>query len=77
MYITEEKQTKKISYRSASDPMYPIPYRVVEKRTENTDLITLVLEPAGQEAIEPLLPGQFNMLYLFGIGEIQIGRAHV
>lgn len=72
MYITEEKQTKKISYRSASDPMYPIPYRVVEKRTENTDLITLVLEPAGQEAIEPLLPGQFNMLYLFGIGEIPI-----
>ena len=52
-------------------PMVPRPWRVVRVRRETPDTKTLELEPA-----EPLnfafRPGQFNMLYVFGVGEVPI-----
>ncbi|MEQ9300074.1 MAG: FAD/NAD(P)-binding protein [Cyclobacteriaceae bacterium] len=50
----------------------PIPYRISAKRLENDNLFTLQLDPAGDMTIDPIAPGQFNMLYSFGIGEIPI-----
>jgi NAD(P)H-flavin reductase len=54
--------------------MTPLPYRVVRKRRENHDNWTLELE-AGGEAIEPIGPGQFDMLYAFGVGEVPISTS--
>jgi len=54
--------------------MTPLPYRVVRKRRENHDNWTLELEPVG-EGIEPIAPGQFTMLYAFGIGEVPISTS--
>jgi NAD(P)H-flavin reductase len=54
--------------------MTPLPYRVVRKRRENHDNWTLELEPL-EEAIEPIAPGQFTMLYAFGVGEVPISTS--
>ncbi len=52
--------------------MLPKIYRVKQTRKETHDTFTLELEPAGGG--EPLVfaPGQFNMLYAFGVGECAI-----
>jgi NAD(P)H-flavin reductase len=52
-------------------PMVPVPYRVVERRPETHDSVTLRLEPVGS-ALAPFRPGQFTMLYGRGVGEIAI-----
>jgi len=59
---------------AARGSMVPLPYRVVRKQRENHDNWTLVLEPVD-EAIEPIAPGQFTMLYAFGIGEVPISTS--
>jgi NAD(P)H-flavin reductase len=56
------------------DPMLPLPYRVTEARAEAPDIVTLTLEPRGA-ALPRARPGQFNMLYAFGIGEAAISLA--
>lgn len=59
--------------RPASDiPMLPRPYRVVRVRRELPDVSTLWIEPADGAAQPPYIPGQFNMLYAFGVGEAAI-----
>lgn len=49
----------------------PLSYRVVDRRDETHDTVTLVLEPA-RDALRPFAPGQFAMLYAFGVGEIPV-----
>ena len=51
--------------------MIPLPYRVVSRRVETTDTVTLGLAPAGA-GLGEWLPGQFTMVYAFGAGEIPI-----
>ncbi|MFD0899218.1 hypothetical protein ACFQ11_02335 [Actinomadura sediminis] len=51
--------------------MTPVPYRVADRRDETADTVTLVLEPAGAPIPEPA-PGQFTMMYAFGVGEVPI-----
>ena len=53
-------------------PMTPIPLEVIGKRRETYD--TLTLELAAPEGFVSR-PGQFNMLYPFGIGESAISAA--
>jgi NAD(P)H-flavin reductase len=53
------------------DTMLPVPYRVTSRRVETHDAVTLRLEPVG-EALPPFRPGQFTMLYGYGVGEIAI-----
>jgi NAD(P)H-flavin reductase len=53
-------------------PMVPEPWRVRRVRRETQDTFTLELEPAGPRNEFRFLPGQFNMLYLFGVGEVPI-----
>jgi len=50
---------------------FPVQYRVSSRREETHDTVTLTLEPSGKP-IEPIRPGQFAMLYSFGVGEIPI-----
>lgn len=58
--------------RLAVDPMLPRPFRVASARRELRDTRTLRLEAAADGGGVPFSPGQFNMLYLFGVGEIPI-----
>ena len=55
-----------------ADPMIPEPFRVVQRRQETADTFTLVLERAQSDRPFQFQPGQFNMLYLFGVGEVPI-----
>jgi len=51
--------------------MTPGPFRVVERERDTVDTWTLRLEPL--EGPEPVVaPGQFMMVYAFGIGEVPI-----
>ncbi|AWI27456.1 FAD/NAD(P)-binding protein [Streptomyces tirandamycinicus] len=54
----------------------PLPYRVVDRRDETHDTVTLVLEPAG-EALGSFAPGQFAMLYAFGVGEVPVSVSRI
>jgi NAD(P)H-flavin reductase len=54
-----------------ADPMVPRPYRVQRVRRETRDVSTLWLEPM-EDAGKSSAPGQFNMLYAFGVGEVPI-----
>jgi NAD(P)H-flavin reductase len=54
------------------DPMLPQLYRVQRVRREIPDTFTLELEPEEGVEIPPFASGQFNMLYVFGVGEIPI-----
>jgi NAD(P)H-flavin reductase len=53
------------------EPMLPQPYRVERQRRETADTFTLELSPVQGET-PAFEAGQFNMLYVFGIGEVPI-----
>ena len=53
--------------------MTPEPYRVVSRAPETADTWTLLLEPLGAPIVPA--PGQFNMLYAFGVGEVPISTS--
>ncbi|WP_436643295.1 FAD/NAD(P)-binding protein [Microbaculum sp. FT89] len=60
-----------------SDPMIPRLFAVRARRDETEDTCTFDLEPRDLELLGGALPlafapGQFNMLYLFGLGEVAI-----
>ena len=57
------------------NPMVPVPCTVVRKRRELDTTVTLQLQPAGVDVPFGFLPGQFNMLYLFGVGESAISMS--
>jgi anaerobic sulfite reductase subunit B len=49
----------------------PARYRVAARSEETHDTVSLTLEPTGA-AIADVRPGQFTMLYAFGIGEVPV-----
>ncbi|HTY32133.1 FAD/NAD(P)-binding protein [Mycobacterium sp.] len=51
--------------------MAPVPYRVRSRVVETPDSATLCLEPVGV-ALRTPQPGEFMMLYAFGVGEAAI-----
>lgn len=55
----------------AADPFVPALYRVETVERELADVVTLTLAPVSG-ARPSFIPGQFNMLYAFGIGEAAI-----
>jgi NAD(P)H-flavin reductase len=56
----------------STDPMLPVPCRVVRVRRETRDTWTLDVAPEDGGAPLAGAPGQFNMLYVFGVGEVPI-----
>lgn len=58
----------------AGDPMVPRAWRVRRARREAKDIVTLELAPAKGEPPH-FAPGQFNMLYAFGVGEAPISMS--
>jgi NAD(P)H-flavin reductase len=57
--------------RRPTEPMRPHQYRIQRVRKETADTFTFDLAPVDG-AIPSFIPGQFNMLYLFGVGEVPI-----
>ena len=60
---------------TAAPPALPpqmTPVRVAGVVKETHDTFTLTLDPPGEEAAGRFLPGQFSMLYVFGVGELPI-----
>lgn len=58
-----------------AEPMQPVPWRVARRRRETHDIRTLVLEPVEPVGALPFRPGQFNMLYRFGVGEVPVSMS--
>lgn len=65
-----------------NDPFVPQWYRLTRRTPETADTVTLELVPATTgAAMAPLAatpafkPGQFNMLYAFGVGEIAVSMS--
>jgi len=56
----------------AAEPYLPAPWRVAARREETADTVTFALVPPPGEPAQAFQPGQFNMLYLFGVGEVPI-----
>jgi NAD(P)H-flavin reductase len=56
--------------------MAPVPYRVRSRVEESRDSSTLQLEPVDEPLPAPL-PGEFMMMYAFGIGEVAISVSGV
>ena len=52
--------------------LIPRPCRVRAKRRELEDVWTLEIDPPDGDERPAFLPGQFNMIYAFGIGEVPI-----
>lgn len=64
-------ETAQATVRPALTTMAPVPYQVRERVVENADSVTLHLEPMAA-GVAPPAPGQFMMLYAFGVGEVAI-----
>lgn len=54
-----------------AEPMLPVRYRVIDRTVETNDSATLRLAPID-EPVERFRPGQFAMLYAYGVGEVPI-----
>ena len=57
---------------AARDPMAPLVARVTKRHRDAPEVFTLELEPEDPAALAPFTPGQFNMLTVFGVGEVPI-----
>jgi NAD(P)H-flavin reductase len=55
-----------------ADPMLPRPARVMQVDKETHDTFTLSLEAGNGNGQASFAPGQFSMLYVFGVGELPI-----
>ena len=63
--------TATVAERQGPGSMVPAPFRVAEREQDTPDTWTLTLEPLSGPG--PLIePGQFMMVYAFGIGEVPI-----
>lgn len=61
---------------TAAETQLPAPWRVAERRQDTADVFTWQVAPLGDAGID-CAPGQFNMLYAHGIGEVPVSIAGV
>ena len=54
------------------DPMLPQPFGIKRVRRDTSDTFTLELAVTNGVQRRTAAPGQFNMLYVFGVGEVPI-----
>jgi NAD(P)H-flavin reductase len=54
------------------DPMFPQPFTVRNVKKETLDTFTLALAPGNGHNGTAFQPGQFSMLWVFGVGELPI-----
>jgi NAD(P)H-flavin reductase len=63
-----EDRTKKLPV----DPLIPVPCRITRVIRETKDVFSFQIESPEEPGRSVFLPGQFNMLYVFGTGEVPI-----
>jgi NAD(P)H-flavin reductase len=68
--MTTKRTTK--AFPVTSDPMLPQPYAVQHVGKETSDTFSLSLQPENGVHRIPFRPGQFSMLWVFGVGELPI-----
>ncbi|WP_369359911.1 FAD/NAD(P)-binding protein [Streptomyces sp. cg2] len=51
--------------------LVPVPYRVAERTDQSPDTADVVLDPVS-DPLPPFVPGQFAMVYAFGVGDIPL-----
>src|SRR5215212_1691287 len=74
--INTELQTEDPMFAQASSmqnqaQMFPQLYTIARTLKETHDTFTFELEPVSSR-MSSFAPGQFNMLYVFGVGEVPI-----
>jgi NAD(P)H-flavin reductase len=65
-----QKNEKAIGIRD--DPMMPRQFQIQRIRRDTADTFSMELRPVSGPREFKFLPGQFNMLYVFGVGEVPI-----
>ncbi len=70
MATAPDLQSLKVDYKR--NPMLPWPFQIRRVKYETEDTFTVELQPQGDLEEFTFLPGQFNMIYVFGVGEIPI-----
>jgi len=63
--------TPAVTPGSGREPMEPVPYRVVRTSIDTVDVGSLWLAPVDR-ALPAARPGQFMMVWVFGVGEVPI-----
>lgn len=53
-------------------PMVPSPHRIIKVRRETGDVFSIETQPLAEQSDFPFTPGQFNMVYVFGVGEVPL-----
>ncbi len=57
---------------ATTQPMIPLPHRILKVRRETGDVFSIETQPEGDESDFHFVPGQFNMVYVFGVGEVPL-----
>jgi NAD(P)H-flavin reductase len=52
--------------------MIPSPHRILRSHRETGDVFTIETQPEADESGFQFTPGQFNMIYVFGVGEVPL-----
>jgi NAD(P)H-flavin reductase len=66
------RQPEPVAAGGVAEAMLPRRFRVLANRQENEDTFTLELEGIDEPEPFEFEPGQFNMVYAFGAGEVPI-----
>ena len=67
----KKKESSCGCHSASENPMHPRPFKVKNIWKELSDTFSMALEPEDGGPVE-FAPGQFNMLYVFGVGEVPI-----
>ncbi|NIP42252.1 MAG: Ni/Fe hydrogenase subunit gamma [candidate division Zixibacteria bacterium] len=67
-----ELQKSKQAIGSKDNPMMPRQFRIQRFKRDTVDTFSMELKPVSGPRKFNFLPGQFNMLYVFGVGEVPI-----
>ncbi len=72
MICMAELQKSKQAIGSKDNPMMPRQFRIQRFKRDTVDTFSMELKPVSGPRKFNFLPGQFNMLYVFGVGEVPI-----
>jgi NAD(P)H-flavin reductase len=67
-----ELQKPEMAVGINDDPMMPRQFKIQRFKRDTVDTFSMELKPAAGPKEFNFLPGQFNMLYVFGVGEVPI-----
>jgi NAD(P)H-flavin reductase len=61
-----------LNHPNLVEPMLPALVRIAEVNRETADTCTIVTESSDGDPLPAFAPGQFSMLYAYGVGEVPI-----